>query len=261
MDADMQNNLLDFSNKTVLITGAGSGFGALFSRAMFSYGANLVLGDINLASIQTLADELDASASRILVLSCDVSSEQDCQSLVEQGSSRFGSIDIAVNNAGVAQPMAALHEHSEQEFDRQFAINTKGVFFGMKHQIRQMLTQGHGQILNISSMAGLGAAPKLAAYAAAKHAVVGLTKTAAVEYARKNIRVNAICPFFSPTPLMENSDGMSGDEAQSFLAKGSPMKRLASPQEVVNAMILACSPSNSYMTGQAIAIDGGVSSF
>lgn len=257
----MNSPLLDFDGSTILVTGAASGFGALFSTTVFHYGANLVLGDVDAPRLESFVKELDPSGERTLCLPCDVSCEQDCQELVEKAVNRFGSLDIAVNNAGIAQPMTALHEQTEAVFDQQFAVNAKGVFFGMKHQIIQMLQQESGIILNISSAAGLGAAPKLAAYGAAKHAVVGLTKTAAVEYARNNIRVNAICPFFSPTPLMTQSAGMDSQDAQLFLAKGSPMKRLADPQEVVNAMVLACSPANSYMTGQTIAIDGGVSAF
>jgi NAD(P)-dependent dehydrogenase (short-subunit alcohol dehydrogenase family) len=255
------NRLLDFTGKTVLITGAASGFGALLARTMYQKGVNLALGDCNFDALKQLTTDLDSSGKRIVIASADVTKESDCKSLVDAAVSAYGRLDIAVNNAGVAQSMTSFHEQDEAEFDRQFAINTKGVFFGMKHQIIQMLNQDAGTILNVSSMAGLGAAPKLAAYSAAKHAVIGLTKTAAVEYARRNIRINAICPFFSPTPLMSNNAGMESPEKQEFLAKGSPMKRLAEPQEVVNAMILACAPSNTYMTGQTIAIDGGISAF
>jgi NAD(P)-dependent dehydrogenase (short-subunit alcohol dehydrogenase family) len=130
----------------------------------------------------------------------------------------------------------------------------------MKYQIEQMLKQGSGHVLNIASMAGLGGAPKGGAYAAAKHAVVGLSRTAAVEYARKGVRVNAICPFYSPTNILA-LDGYDSKENQARLAQGCPMKRLADPQEVVNTMILILSPGNSYMNGQTIAIDGGVSAW
>ncbi|OXH94120.1 hypothetical protein CA830_03555 [Burkholderia multivorans] len=134
----------------------------------------------------------------------------------------------------------------------------QGVFFGMKHQIRQMLAQREGVILNVASMAGLGGAPKLAAYAASKHAVIGLTKTAAIEYARHGIRVNAICPFYSTTPMVTDSD--IGDR-QDFLAQGSPMKRLGRPEEIVATMLSLCAKENTYLTGQAVAVDGGVSAF
>ena len=129
----------------------------------------------------------------------------------------------------------------------------------MKYQIAQMLKQeGGGRILNVSSMAGVGAAPRIGAYSAAKHAVVGITKTAAVEYAKKNILVNVVCPFFTLTPLFTDSELV---ESTDFLAQGSPMKRLGRPEEITNVMLMLCSPGNSYMTGQTIAVDGGVSAF
>jgi NAD(P)-dependent dehydrogenase (short-subunit alcohol dehydrogenase family) len=196
----------------------------------------------------------------VLAELCDVSQESQVEAIVKGTAERFGRLDIAVNNAGLGGSMASFVDHTEEMFDEMFAVNTKGVFFGMKHQIRQMLKQGYGSILNVSSMAGIGGAPKIAAYCASKHAVVGLTKTAAVEYGRKGIRVNAICPFFSLTPMV--TEALATDaESQQFLAAGSPMKRLADPSEVVAAMLMICSPENSYLNGQAIAVDGGVSAF
>lgn len=170
----------------------------------------------------------------------------------------FGRLDVGVNNAGILTPMKRFVDTTEEELDRSHAVNTKGVFFCMQQQIRQMLPQGGGVILNIASMAGLGGAPKLAAYAAAKHAVVGLTRTAAVEYARRGIRVNALCPFYSATPMVTDSEV---GEQQQFLAQGSPMKRFGTPEEIVAAMLMLCAKENSYMTGQAIAVDGGISAF
>jgi len=178
--------------------------------------------------------------------------------LVEAAISTFGRLDVGVNNAGILTPMKRFIDTTEEELDRSHAVNTKGVFFCMQQQIRQMLEQGGGVILNIASMAGLGGAPKLAAYAAAKHAVVGLTRTAAVEYARRGIRVNALCPFYSATPMVTESEV---GEQQDFLAQGSPMKRLGTPEEIVAAMLMLCARENSYMTGQAIAVDGGISAF
>jgi len=156
----------------------------------------------------------------------------------------------------------SLVDTTEAMMDQQFNVNVKGVFFGMKHQIPAMLEAGI--ILNVASMAGLGGAPKVTSYAAAKHAVVGLTKTAAVEYARKGIRVNAICPFFTLTPMVTGNNmnpGGNVEELEAFLGRGSPMKRLGRPQEIVNVMLMTLSPGNTYMNGQTIAIDGGVSAF
>lgn len=245
----MQN----FTDKTVLVTGAASGFGKLLAERLSAAGAKLVLGDRDTEGLSAVEQSLPGE---VVAQACDVTKEDQVEALVQAAVTRFGGLDIAVNNAGIAPPMKSLLETTEADMDLNFAVNTKGVFFGMKHQVKVMLTQGHGCILNVASMAGIGGAPKLAAYAAAKHATVGLTKTAAVEFAKKGIRVNAVCPFFSPTPMVAN---VSSPDQQAMLAQGAPMKRLGSPDEMVNAMLLIIDPANSYMTGQAIAVDGGMS--
>lgn len=245
--------LLDFTDKVVLITGAASGFGAQLSKEFSQRGAKLVIGDINEDGLANVAATLPGDVTTVR---CDVTSENDCAAMVKAAREIYGRLDIAINNAGAGQEMAPLHAISEDTFDQQFAINTKGVVFGMKHQIAAMLEQDGGRILNVSSMAGLNGAPKIGAYSAAKHAVIGVTKTAAAEYARKNILVNAVCPFYTLTPLV--TDNALGD-MQEFLAGGAPMKRLGEPEEITNVMLMLCSPGNTYMTGQTIAIDGGVS--
>jgi NAD(P)-dependent dehydrogenase (short-subunit alcohol dehydrogenase family) len=253
------DSLLDFSNKTAIITGAGNGFGKRLALELNKRGCNLVLSDINKEGLEDTLNNLP-SPETAHILAGDVAEETNSKKLVEIALSNFGGLDIAVNNAGIAHEMAATHELTESIFDSQFAVNVKGVAFGMKYQIPAMLKAGHGHILNVSSLAGLGGAPKAGAYVAAKHAVTGLTKTAAVEYARYNIQVNAVCPFFSPTNIM-NVDGLNTKEAREMLAKGSPMKRLGDPQEMVNVMLLLLSPGNTYMNGQTIAIDGGVTAW
>ena len=253
------DSLLDFTNKTALITGAANGFGRLLAKALNDRGCNLVLSDINQSGLEdTLALLSNKDAARTLV--SDVQYESSSRSLVELAVKEFGKLDIAVNNAGIAHEMAATHELTEAIFDQQFAVNVKGVAFGMKYQIPAMLKAGHGHILNVSSLAGLGGAPKAGAYVAAKHAVAGITKTAAVEYGRYNIQTNAICPFFSPTNIMD-VEGLNSEEIRATLAKGTPMKRLGDPQEMVNVMLLMLSPGNTYMNGQTIAVDGGVTSW
>ena len=247
-----------YTGQVVMITGAASGFGALLASEFAAIGARLILGDLNAEGLECVAAPLRAAGTQVLAQRCDVSVEAEVASLVDAAVKRFGRLDVGINNAGIVPPMKSLIETEEADLDRCFAVNTKGVFFGMKHQIRQMLEQGGGVILNVASMAGLGGAPKLAAYVASKHAVVGLTKTAALEYARCGIRVNAACPFFTTTPMVTDSDF---GELQDFLAQGSPMKRLGRPEEIVAAMLMLCAKENSYLTGQAVAIDGGVSAF
>lgn len=251
--------LLDFTGNTVLITGAGSGFGRLLSMGLANRGAKLVLTDINELALEDTRKDI-SGLTEAVALAGDISKELLNKQLVELALETFGRLDIAVNNAGIAHNPAPVHQMTEEIIDTQFSVNVKGVMFGMKYQIPAMLAQKHGHILNVSSLAGLGGAPKGGAYAAAKHAVSGITRTAAVEYGRKNVRVNAICPFYSPTNIL-NIDGYNTPEAREQLGMGSPMKRLGEPQEIVNTMMLLLSPGNSYMNGQTIAVDGGVTAW
>jgi NAD(P)-dependent dehydrogenase (short-subunit alcohol dehydrogenase family) len=248
--------LLDFTGKVAVITGAAQGFGMLLAQELAQRGAKLVISDINEAGVNKVANDIAASGAEVFALQCDVANNADCKAMVDLAIEKFGRVDIGVNNAGVAHDFHALHEIDEALMDRQFAVNVKGVQFGMSHQIKQMLTQQGGAILNVSSMAGLGGAAKVAAYSMAKHAVIGLTKTGAVEYGRHNIRINAICPFFTLTKMVTD---MADESMQSKMSLGAPMKRLAEPKEVVAVMLMMLSPANTYMTGQCIAIDGGVS--
>lgn len=246
----------NFKDQVVLITGAGSGLGLALAFAIGQQGAKLVLGDINQIALQKVAADLTALDIQVVFNVCDVSQNVDQVALVQLALDTWERLDIAVNNAGICPPMKAFHEVSEADFDLAMDVNTKGVFLGMKHQLKAMLeSEFSSVILNVSSVAGLGAAPKLASYSASKHAVIGLTKTAAVEYAKKNIRINAICPFYTHTPLVTESQ--LADKIE-FLNHSTPMKRLATTDEIVNVMLMLCSPQNTYMTGQAIAVDGGV---
>ena len=253
--------ILDFTGKSVLITGAASGFGKLLAEQLGRRGASLVLGDINMEALNAVADALAGQGIKVAPVRCDVSSETDCKALVDTALAQFGHLDMAVNNAGIAHPFIPFEQLTDAVLDQQITINVKGVMYGMKHQITAMKENG-GTIVNVSSMAGLGGAPKIGAYSAAKHAVIGMTKTAAVEYARRNIRINAICPFYSHTPMVDEG-ALSEDKetVHAMLASGSPMKRLGQPEEIVTVMLMLLSPANSYMTGQALAVDGGVSAF
>jgi NAD(P)-dependent dehydrogenase (short-subunit alcohol dehydrogenase family) len=242
-----------FEDKVVLVTGAAGGFGRLLATRLAEAGARLALADIDEPGVAAVADRL---GREVLAEACDVAVEKQVANFVAKAVDRFGRLDVAINNAGISTPMKSLVDTTEEDLDRNFAVNAKGVFFGMKYQVPVMLKQGGGSILNVASMAGINGAPKLAAYAAAKHAVVGLTKTAAVEFARKNVRVNAVCPYFSPTPLVTRG---IDPEVQDMVANASPMKRLGTPEEIVETMLHIVSPDNAYLTGQVIAIDGGVS--
>lgn len=253
------DKLLDFTGQTAIITGAASGFGKQLAIELNARGCNLVLSDINQEGLENTQKSL--SAPHLCKIQCaNVADEDSAKLLVDLALASFNSLTIAVNNAGIAHNQAPIHKLTNEMFDSQFDVNVKGVAFGMKHQIDAMLKHGGGHILNVSSLAGIGGAPKGGAYSAAKHAVIGLTRTAAVEYARYNIRTNAICPFFSPTDIM-NIDGLASEQDKQKLGMGSPMKRISSIDEIVSVMVLMLSPANSYMNGQAIAVDGGVTAW
>ena len=254
------DTLLDFRGKTALITGAAGGFGRLLSQQLAKRGCNLVIGDLDQAGLDETVSSLALDTNQVIPMICDVSNESQCKAMVDTAIEQFGQLDMAVNNAGIAHSMNPVHKLTEEIMNKQMSVNVNGVMFGMKYQIQAMLNKGKGHILNVSSMAGLGGAPKGGAYAAAKHAVIGLTKTAAVEYAKYGLQVNAICPFYTPTNIM-NVDGMNTEEIRARLALGSPSKRLGTVEEIVNVMLLTLSPGNTYMTGQSIAIDGGVSAW
>jgi NAD(P)-dependent dehydrogenase (short-subunit alcohol dehydrogenase family) len=248
--------LLDFTNKVVVITGAAQGFGELASYELAKRGAKLVISDVNEAGINKVAAEIEANGGQVVAMTCDVSKSLECKAMIDTAKEVFGSVDMAINNAGVAHEFVRTHELEESVMDTQFAVNVKGVQFCMRYQLEQMLTQSSGIILNVSSMAGLSGTPKLSAYTAAKHAVIGLTKSAAVEYGAKNIRVNAICPFFTLTPMITET---TDQETRDKMSRSTPMRRLAEPKEIVCMMLMMLSPANTFLNGQSIAIDGGMS--
>ncbi|MCC2615213.1 SDR family oxidoreductase [Aestuariibacter halophilus] len=253
------DTLLDFNGKSVLITGAANGFGRGLAIAFAERGANLILNDIDADGLAATCQALPASTRYVSCVG-DIAEEALSQTLVQKGVSEFGQLDIAINNAGIAHSMKPIHQLDAQTMQRQVDVNLNGVLFGMKYQLQQMLTQGRGHIMNVASMAGLGGAPKGGAYAAVKHGVVGLTRTAAVEYAKAGIQVNAICPYFTQTNILK-TDGLDSADSIARMSQGCPMKRIGRPEEIVSAMVLMLSPANTYMTGQAIAIDGGVSAW
>ncbi len=256
------DQLLNFENKTVLITGAAAGFGRGLAEAFALRGANLVLGDINQSGLEDLQNNLaDKTAGRMVTMVSDVTSKTDCEAIVAKAVEEFGSLDIAINNAGASHPLCKMTNITEEALERSLSLNTKGVFFGMNAQVEQMQQQRSGLIINVSSMAGLGGAPLMAAYSAAKHAVIGLTKTAALEYAKAGIRVNAICPYAVRGTDIGDSMGDSMDAFVESCEQRNPMKRVGNVEEIVNAVVLLASPGNSFMNGQAIAIDGGVSAY
>lgn len=243
-----------FEDRVVLITGAASGFGALAARRFAAEGARLALSDLT-------APEAPGDALSEVV---DVSDEGAVEAHVGAVLARFGRLDVAINNAGIGQDLAPITATGADAFDRIMAVNARGVFLGMKHQLPPMIEAGRGAVLNVASAAGLVGAGHMAAYAASKHAVVGLTRAAADEVARHGVRVNALCPSFASTPLFDAmAEGMvaragSRDAAHARIAARVPMRRVARPEEIVQAMLWICHDDNAFMTGQAVALDGGL---
>lgn len=254
--------LLDFTGKVTLITGAASGFGKELSLALAARGAKLVIADYNEAGLAETVQQVKDLGTEVVSLAGNIAEEAHSEALVKAAVDNFGQLDIAVNNAGIAPALAPITQLDADTLSLQLDVNTKGVAFGLKHQLRVMAVQKSGAILNVSSMAGLGGTPMGSSYGAAKHAVIGLTKTAAVEFGGVGVRVNAICPFFTATPMVDNPViNPKGDieDVNKNLARGCPLKRIAKVEEIVNVMVMMLSPANSYMNGVAIPVDGGMS--
>ena len=248
-----------FQDKVTLISGAASGFGRLAAERFAAEGARLVLTDVDADGLASAAEAAGGAMTTVM----DVTDEAAHESLIAAILARHGRLDIALNNAGILAPLAPIEKTSTDDFDRMMAVNARGVFLAMKHQIPPMVAAGGGTILNTASVAGLIGAGRFSAYVASKHAVVGLTKSAADEHARNNIRINAICPAFSVSPMLEGiaeqlKPGAPVGQTYDSLAAGIPMRRVATTDEIVSAMMLICDPSNTFMTGQSIAIDGGL---
>jgi len=250
---------MEFKDKVVLITGAGSGIGRATALAFGREGAQVIVSDINIESGNETVSIVKAEQGNATFIKTNVADYVEMVSLHESIVADFGSLDIAVNNAGIAPIPVASIDTTVEEWDRVMAVNTSSVFYGMKLQIAQMLKQGGGTIVNTASVAGLRGLPKNIAYTASKHAVVGMTKTAAMEYGKKNIRINAVCPAFTVTALfdpavMEKVSAGLSDK----LKKSIPMQRFGSSEEIAESILWLCSKKASFVHGLALPIDGGL---
>ncbi len=251
---------MNFKNKVVLITGAGSGIGKTTALSFAAEGAKLVVADVNEKSgLSTVAEINQIEASEAIFVKCDVSNADEVANMVETAVLTYERIDIAVNNAGIGGLPQKTEDVDHASFDKIMSINSTGVFYCMQAEIRQMLKQEAGSIINTASIAGLRGLPSSLPYVASKHAVVGMTKTAAMEYARQNIRVNALCPVFTVTPLF-NPDALDEFSAglSEKLKQGIPMKRFSTPQEMADATLWLASDKASFVTGLALPVDGGI---
>ena len=250
---------MNFKDKIVLITGAASGIGRAAALAFSKAGGTIVVSDINEEGGIETVNQLKATGRKALFIKTNVADFASVENLMQQIVDQFGRLDIAINNAGIAGANARTIDTPLDSWEKVMSINSSGVFYCMKTQIPIMLQQGGGAIVNTASIAGLKGLPNSIAYVASKHAVVGMTKTAAMEYARNNIRINAICPVFTVTPLF-NPDAIEkvAKGIPDKLKANIPMKRFAKVEEQVAAMMWLCSDGASFVTGLALPVDGGL---
>lgn len=245
-----------FENKVALVTGGSYGIGQATAVAFAQRGASIVIADwIEDPERETLK-QIEAAGSKGIFVPCDVSRPEAVQALVKKTVDDFGSIDYAFNNAGIEGAMAVTHECSDANWDKTMDINLKGIWLCMKHQIAHMLQQGKGSIVNCASIAGLSGFAGLPAYVASKHGVIGLTKTAALEYAKLGIRVNAVCPGVIHTAMIDRMTGRDKEVEKQYIAM-EPVGRMGLPEEVAQAVVWLCSDAASFVTGHALAVDGG----
>ncbi|WP_405667241.1 glucose 1-dehydrogenase [Streptomyces sp. NBC_01166] len=245
-----------FANKVAFVTGAGSGIGRATAIAFAAEGADVVVADIDSAGNEETARLAAEHGGRVLTVKCDVTSSSDIRAAVEQAVRAFGRFDIAFNNAGIEQPPAPLVDIAEEEWSRLLDIDLRSAFLCMKYEIPAMLENGGGSIVNTSSGAGVIGIRGQAAYVAAKHGLIGLTKSAALDYAAQGVRVNAICPGIIETPMMNRFSGGT-PEGRARVIGQEPVGRMGSPEEIASAVLWLSSDLGGFATGHAMVIDGG----
>ncbi|APC20699.1 MULTISPECIES: SDR family oxidoreductase [Pseudomonas] len=245
-----------FSGQVALVTGAANGIGRATAQAFAAQGLKVVVADLDTAGGEGTVALIREAGGEALFVPCNVTLEADVQSLMARTIEAYGRLDYAFNNAGIEIEKGRLAEGSMDEFDAIMGVNVKGVWLCMKYQLPLLLAQGGGAIVNTASVAGLGAAPKMSIYAASKHAVIGLTKSAAIEYAKKKIRVNAVCPAVIDTDMFRRAYEADPKKAE-FAAAMHPVGRIGKVEEIASAVLYLCSDGAAFTTGHALAVDGG----
>ena len=245
-----------FAGKVAFVTGAGTGIGRAAALAYAREGANVVLADISEQGNQETARMIEAAGSQATAVRCNVAGAEEVKAALDKVVQTFGRLDFAFNNAGVEQPLSPAADISEEEWERIINIDLRSVFLCMKHEIPLMLKQGAGVIVNTSSGAGVKGIAGQAAYCAAKFGIVGLTKAAALDYAKSGIRINAVCPGIIETPMMGRFSGGTPEGRERVIAL-EPVGRMGKPEEIAAAVVWLCSDAAAFVVGHALVIDGG----
>lgn len=251
-----RNPSYDFTGQVAFVTGAASGMGLATVWAFARAGAAVVLADLNQGQLTAATDELESAGHQVLGVPCDVSDEDQVEAAVQAAVNRFGRLDMAFNNAGIQIPPSDAADEAADVFDRVNAINLRGVWACMKHELTQMRSQGSGAIVNCSSLGGLVGIPGRASYHATKYGVIGLTTSAALEYAPRGVRINAICPGTIDTPMVAAMIA-SGELDPATAIANQPIGRLGRAEEIAAAVLWLCSPGSSFVVGVALPVDGG----
>ncbi len=250
---------MQVKDKVVIITGAGSGIGAATAKHFAKHGAQVIVSDIKEEKAQKTADAIKQEGGKATIITANVAKFEEVEKLVSDTVEKFGRLDVMVNNAGIGpRNMARVGEYTLEDWDNVVAVNQTGVFYCMKQALLQMTKQGEGNIVNIASLAGLKASLNNISYCASKFAVVGMTKSAALEYATKNIRINAVCPGYTESALLDKLLSARPDMDQR-LKSVIPMKRYGQANEIADAVVWLASDNTKFITGQTITLDGGTS--
>ncbi len=246
-------------NKVILITGAGSGIGAATATLLAKHKALVMVSDLKIGKAQKVVEAIRRLGGQASAFGADVSKYEDVVALIAHTITEYGRLDVMVNNAGIGgKHQNKTAEHTLEDWDTVIAVNQTGVFYGMKVALQQMMKQGYGNIINIASLAGLKPSGNNLSYSASKFAVVGMTKSAALEYGRKNIRINAVCPGYTHSALLDKLLGSRPDMGE-ILKRMIPMDRFGDPSEIAEAVAWLASDNSKYMTGQTLTLDGGIS--